>query len=237
MSALQPSTQPITEVGKSSLVKYHLTLLVFFILSWMAQYAGLNKYLPFVPEQIRGLLRAIFGLIFAVNSGFYLSLVPLAMVFIFCWLYLMDTHVDLRRLYQIVVLSILPLVVFMLGLLVYTVVFTKVDPEVSQKLTEVFSTMLKNLNQQTVDPATQAKMEELLKAKQQETANMTPFWIASAICSCLICGRLLYRRLQLAAWKAIVIPTTFAISIMIVRTVMNTGGGSIMDRVQQITQP
>ncbi|MCS6804407.1 MAG: hypothetical protein RMM98_02770 [Acidobacteriota bacterium] len=237
MSAPQPSAQPVTEEGKSSLLKYHLTLVAFFILSWTAQYAGLNKYLSFVPEQIRGLLQALFSVLFLVNSGFYLSLVPLAMVFIFCWLYLMDTRVDLRKLYQIVVLSILPLAVLMLGLLVYTVVFMKVDPSVSQKLTEVFNTMLSNINQPTIDPATQAKMDELLRAKQQETASLTPFWIAAAICSCLICGRLLYRRLQLAAWKAFVIPVTFAVSIMLVRMVMNTGGGSVMDRVKQIVEP
>jgi hypothetical protein len=237
MSAIQTSPQPAAQTDKSSLMKYHLMVLAFFVLSWVAQYAGLNKYLPFVPENVRGLLQAIFALFFAVNSGFYLSLVPLGMVFIFCWLYLMDTHVDLRKLYQIVVISLIPLLLFMLGLWLYTVLFMTVDPSVSQKLADVFSSMLSDPNQSTIDPATQAKMEELLKAKQQDTANLTPFWIGAAICSCLTCGHLLYRWLKLAAWKAIVIPAAFAVSIVIVRTLTNTGAGSVMDRMKQLSHP
>jgi hypothetical protein len=214
-----------------------LIVLAFFLLTWYAQYATLAKYLPYIPEKIRGLIQAVFLTIFAVNSGFYLSLIPLGMVFIFCWLYLNNVQVDLRKLYQIAVLSILPFFLLMLGSLIYTLLFMKVEPSVSQRLTEVFSAVLDNPQQTASDPTIRAKMDELIKARQQQSETMKYLEIAATTLSCLLCGYLLYARLKLAAWKAWLIPATFAVSIGLVRTIAAGGSGQLMDRLKTIMQP
>ncbi len=219
------------------MVKYHLIVMTFFLLSWFAQYAAFAKYFPYVPEKIRGLLQAIFFTLFAINSGFYISLVPLGMVFIFCWLYLMDVQVDLRRLYQIVVTSIIPLLLLMLGLLLYTLLFMPVESGVAQRLTDVFNTILNNPQQTASDPVIKAQMEELVGARQQDYAFLKPYWFVAAGLSCLICGHLLHRRLKLATWRAILIPFSFAVAILVTRTLTNTGSSQLMDRLKGVVQP
>jgi hypothetical protein len=236
MSTAEIAAAAAQPVNKISIAKYHLIVLAFFLLSWSAQYAAMAKYLPYIPEKIRGLIQAIFLTVFAVNSGFYISVIPLGIVFIFCWLYLMDVQVDLRKLYQIVVISILPLLLLMLGLLIHSLLFLKVDAAISQRLTQVFNTVLEN-PQSASNPAINAQMQDLIKARQQGSAGVKYFFYGAAGLSCLVCGHLLYRRLKLAAWRAMLIPVTFALSIVVVRTITSTGSSKLMDHLKEMIQP
>ncbi|MBI3951383.1 MAG: hypothetical protein HY314_13110 [Acidobacteria bacterium] len=228
-----PSAQPAERV---SLARYHLIVLAFFLLSWLAQYVALAKYLPYIPEKVRGLIQAVFLTFFAVNSGFYLSLIPLGMVFIFCWLYLMNIQVDLRKLYQIVVISILPLLLLMLGLLLQAL-FMKVNVSMAERLRDIFGTMLENPQQTVSHPAIKAQMDEIIKARQQEFSGVGYFSLAAAALSCLVCGHLLYKRLKLAAWRAVLIPVSFAVSIALVRALTTSGSSNLMERIKSMAQP
>lgn len=242
MSTTDITTPVPPPPDKVALGRYHLIVLAFFLINWSAQYSGVAKIFPYLPEQFRGLIQVLVLTLTGVNSGIEACVVPLGTVFIFSWLYLTNIQADVRQLYQIVVISILPLLLLSLGLLIYVLFFMKIDAATSQRLTEIlnyFNTALKNTNsqQKLADPAIKARMDEIIAGRQQELAVFKYFWFAAAALSCGVCGHFLYKRLKLAAWKAWLIPATFAVSIGLVRTLAAGGSGKLMDRLKTIMQP
>lgn len=231
-----PTSQPPDKV---SLGRYHLIVLAFFLINWSAQYSGVAKIFPYLPEQFRDLIRVLVLTLTGVSSGIEVCSVPLGTVFIFSWLYLANVQVDVRQLYQIVVISILPLLLLSLGLLIYVLFFMKIDAATSQQLTEIlnyFNAALSNAQpqQSLTDPAIKAQMDRVIAARQQELAVFKYFSLTAAALSSLVCGYFLHRRLKLAAWHAWLIPATFVVAIVVMRTIVAGGSGQMLDYLKSL---
>lgn len=236
-SSTEAAKAPVGE--RIPLARYHLITAGFFVTTLFAQYVLFLHYLDFLPADLRGLTNAFALVVYAVYSGFMVCIIPLGVVFVFGWLYLMDIQVDVRRLYQIVAISTIPLIVLMVGSIIYGSLFMKVDPAVSQRLTELSTLLLQDVNQKSTNSAAAKEIAELLKSQREKYAAwMRSFFYLAVAISCLICGHLLHRRIRLAAWKAILIPATFALSVGFVRRLATSASGQqLMDRLKELMQP
>lgn len=236
-----PSTEavkvPVSE--KIPLARYHLITVAFFVTTLLAQYVLFLHYLDFLPADLRGLTNAFALVVYAVYSGFMVCVIPLGVVFVFGWLYLMDIQVDVRRLYQIVAISTVPLIILMVGSIIYGSLFMRIDPAVSQRLTELSALLMQEVNQKSANSTAAQEITELLKSQRERYATwMRSFFYLAVAASCLVCGHLLHRRIRLAAWKAILIPTTFALSVGLVRRITTSASGQqLMDRLKELMQP
>jgi len=234
MSATQV-TQPTERIR---LAKYHLIVLTFFIFTLFAQYIPFLKYARFLPEDYQMLIKAAALTLYAVQSGFLISAIPLGVVFIFGWLYLMDVKVDVKRLYQIVVISTVPLLVLMVGLILHAALFLKLDPATAERLSELSQAIARDIQQNNPSPLHTEELTALIKGQQERLAKPMGYlgYAAVALC-CLLCGYLLHRRLKLKAVIAWLIPAAFAGSVFILRIITTAGASPLADRLKDLLKP
>jgi hypothetical protein len=235
------STTDTTTIAKQPeripIAKYHLIVLVFFAVALLSNYAFFFKFIDFVPEDLRGILNAIIFIMSFTQSGFLVAVIPLGMVFIFGWLYLMDVQVDIRKLYQIAVLSSVPIIVLLFGALLYVLFVLKIDAAMAQQLKDLSAVMLQEIK---VNPASASSAEEwtaLVKGHRAGyTAVMEYLFPGVVGLSCLLCGYFLHKRLNLVVWKAILIPITFGVSVAFFRMISSAGTGPLKDKLEEMLQ-
>jgi hypothetical protein len=245
------STTQITQpTEKIRLAKYHLIVLTFFIFTLFANYAAVAQYLRFFPEEYQKLGKAVILFLFAVQSGFLISAIPLGVVFIFGWLYLMDVKVNVKRLYQIVVISTLPVLLLMVGLTLRVTFFVELDPAMAARLSELSQATMQDVKQNVPNSPHAAELAELMKVQQEKVAGpavsmklpllgkvvefrrQQAYLYVAVILSCLLCGYLLHQRLKLKTLMAMLIPLTFVGSVFILRTVVAVGSSPLTDSLK-----
>jgi hypothetical protein len=237
---------------KIRLLKYHLVVLAFYVLLLSANYIAILKFARYIPEEFRALLKLVLFGLSAFQFGFLMCVIPLGVVFIFSFLYLTNIKADVRRLYQIVVISTIPWLLMMLGASAQTVLLRGFDAATEARLTELSQAVSQDIKQKKTDSPHATELMELLKTQQEKFAGpmfevKLPFggkvvqvrrqqvfvYVAVGL-SCLLCGYLLHRRLNIKTMLAFVIPIAFAGSIFLMRTLTTTDSGSLTDHIKEL---
>ncbi len=227
---------------EASVAKYNLLIFGYFALIITSQFVLARQYVRLLPEELRGLLNAIMVLGFGVQSSLFVAVIPLAMVFIFGWLYLSDIRVRVRQLYPIVVIAVAPLLVFYIGAMVFLLTARGIDPSALARMTVVsrqIQTEIASTNDATkVNPAHLEELGTLLKddttRRWKPIYRLVPLPLAL---SCLTCGWLLRRRLGIGPIRSYLIPTTFVLSVVLVRWSTSESSQMLVDRIKSMVQP
>jgi|DewCreStandDraft_5_1066085.scaffolds.fasta_scaffold00162_7 MFS family permease len=167
-----------TPVEELRLRRYHLMVLLYFVGLFLAQYAVAYRYAGAFPAEWRGLFLMTVVMFFLFQSLFMVAVVPLGMLFIYCWLYLIDIRARARSLYAIVATSLLPFLVLLGLILIYVVAIMDVH----------------------VPPTSDIqKLNELIRADlMSKRFPVRGLGLAAAILSVLICAYQIRQRLGLS---------------------------------------
>ncbi|MBI4470135.1 MAG: hypothetical protein HY650_12520 [Acidobacteria bacterium] len=222
--------------------RYHAAVLGFFVVSLAAQAMLARQYISLLPSSLRGMLQTVVVLGFGVQTALLVSTIPLAMVFIFGWLYLSDTQVKVRQLYPIVVLAIAPLLLFMFFSLAYLLTARGIDPSVRERMAVISRTLEAEIagtqDATKMNPAHFQELGDILKG------DMSRRWapinlllpLPLAIC-CLLCGWLLAHRLAIGPIRAYLIPITFVASVALVRWATASTSQDLVEKLKGMVQP
>lgn len=233
----QSTATPLIPVAK-----YNLFVIGFFTLILAAQIAVAQQYIRLFPTDLKRLFQTIIVLGFGIQGALLIAVIPLAVVFIYGWLYLSNIQVPVRRLYQVAVLALAPLLVFVVGSLVYLLTLRSLEPEVKTRivaLSSVVQSELTNSSDATkIDPTHLQDLATFVRAditkRWEPIVRLMPVPVAL---SCLTCGWLLRRRLGLGPIRSYLIPTVFVLSVVFVR--WGTAGTSqqLLEKVRSLVQP
>jgi len=174
-----------TSVSEVKLGKYHLIVLAYFLLIVLGQYLLAHKYIVYIPAEWQS-LATVTAVVFGIfQSLFTVAIIPLGMMFILCWLYLIDIKPRVRSLYPIVVTSLVPYLLLLVLAVIYVTFFVKVN----------------------IQPA--AEFEKTINLIKEDIANITRqkspvarFGFIAALLSIGLCAYLLHERLKLKSLMA-----------------------------------
>lgn len=237
-----PEIQTQAPPQPPSFARYNLAVLAFFVITLTSQVLLAHQYIRLLPESLRGMLQAVVVLGFGVQSALLVAVIPLAMIFIFGWLYLSNVQVKVRQLYPIVVVAISPLIIFMFFSLAYLLTARSIEPSVRERM----ATLSQSLEQELGGSGDPAKMNP---ARFQELGtilkdDMTRRWAPinkliplPLVASCLVCGWMLTRKLSLGTVRAYLIPATFIVSVVLVRWLSASPSQQMFDRFKNLPHP
>ncbi len=166
-----------TPAEEVRLKRYHVITLLYFLGLFLAQYLVAYRYAGAFPAEWRGLFLMTVAIFFLFQALFMAAIVPLGMVFIYCWLYLIDIKARARSLYGIVTTSLLPFLVLLGVILIYVGFIMEVRVPPTEDI---------------------AKLTELIRADlMSKRFPVRGLGLAAAVASTLLCAHEIRRRLAL----------------------------------------
>lgn len=237
-----PESNQQSVAPQTPIAKYNLAVIAFFLLIMVSQAALARQYIRLFPADLRSLLNTLIILGFGVQSAVLIAVIPLAMVFIFGWLYLSNIQVQVRQLYKVVVLALCPLLLFMTFSLAYLLTASGMEPEARSRIEGLAASIQSEIaDTHDISKVNPARLQELsVLVKDDVTRRWKPINrllpVPLVLC-CLTCGWLLQRRLQAGPIRSYLIPFAFTASVVLVR--WSTAGTTqhLGEKVKSLVQP
>jgi hypothetical protein len=230
---------------KVNLLKYNILVLIYFTLALMGPYVLFRSYIPYIPSEWQWTLIITMFVIYGFEAVFLVAVIPLGMVFISSWLYLVDIKAKVRSLYPVVVTSLIPFLILLSLIVIFGLFFVKATLEPTQDI---------------------PKLAELIKADiDRQLTPRKPLFSALAmvasLASVLICARQLHKDLNLKSvlasplqtwpgWMqrlherhnlsaviATLIPLTFAGSLFLFQKLSTLVSGDFLEKLQNLPRP
>jgi len=230
-----------TPAEAGSLKRYHVMVLAYFLGILLVQMLLAYRYADAFPPQWRGLFLMTVFMFFLFQAVFTVAIVPLGMMFIYCWLYLIDIKARARSLYAIVATSLLPFLLFLAAALIYVafVMDVHVPPtEDVQRLTELIRADLMSKPFPVRELGTGAGIASILICAHQirrrlalgeilrERLHRGPIWL-----------RRVSGKIDLSLIVALLIPLTFVGSLYAFNRVGSAIAGNFWEKLNLPVPP
>jgi hypothetical protein len=224
-----------TPAEELRLKRYHLLVLLYFLGLFLAQYSVAYRYAGAFPAEWRGLFLMTVVMFFLFQALFMTAVIPLGMLFIYCWLYLIDIKARARSLYSIVAVSLLPFLILLAVILIYTVFLmdVRVPPTADiQKLGELIRADLMRQPFPVRESSMAAAIASALICAHQIRKRLAlrellrqrvqggPTWLQS-----------MARRVDLSVIVALLIPLTFAGSLYLFNRMGSAIAGNFWEKL------